>query len=102
MHVLYRDRESSLSADAIVLADAESNVLEVVLRDYDLPKDVRATAQEAHDAAADRLDALRARPPRSRLRRALSSVKQSLLWRRRFHATAPAEITQAFPDLGAI
>lgn len=102
MHVIYRDRETSLSSDLVVLEDAVRRVYEVVLAEYELPNSVRAVAEEELEAVQARLVDLRTRPPRSRSRLALSAIKQRLLWRRRFHARVPLEIGRAFPDLQAL
>lgn len=101
-YVIYRDREVSLSSNLISLEDGIRKVYEVVLAEYDLPGDIRAVAEEELEATRERLVALRTGRPRSRLRRALSAVKQRLLWRRYFYARVPTEIAAAFPDLARL
>jgi GT2 family glycosyltransferase len=101
-YVVYRDREVSLSSNRSLLEDGVRKVYEVVLAEYDLPDDVRAIAEEELEATRERLVALRTGRPRSRLRRALSAVKQRLLWRRYFYARVPTDIAAAFPDLARL
>jgi glycosyltransferase involved in cell wall biosynthesis len=100
--VIYRDRTTSLSSDLRVLQDAVCRVYDTVLAEYTLSPIARARAQEAQQAAQEQLLKLRRRPQPSPLRRALSSAKQSLLWRRRFHASVPETIAEVFPDLKAL
>jgi hypothetical protein len=99
---LYRDRSGSLSSDIRVLYEAERRVYEAVDGRRDVPADVRSAAEERVADCTVRLQGLHERTERGRTRTALSRAKQALLWRSTYYADPPAEIAEAFPELGRL